>query len=238
VPRNRRFIPVLERLRETHPELTDPVEAVRRGRVLIAGAPVTNPRALVPCDGVVLLRAEKPLRGQRKLAVALDSFEVHVADAVALDAGAAAGGFTKALLDAGAARVYAVDVGFGQLLGALRQDDRVVVLERTNIASLTPTLVPEPIDLITVDLSYVPVAKAIPQFNRLRIRTTAELVALIKPIFELQLPGLPTDDRRFEIIERVASGLAAAGWHATGWRRSPVLGRRGARELLVHAKRV
>ena len=231
MPRNRRFIPVLERLRETHPELTDPVEAVRRRRVLIAGAPVTNPRALVPCDGVVVLRAEKALRGQRKLAVALDSFEVHVADAVALDAGAAAGGFTKALLDAGAARGYAVDVGFGQ-------DDRVVVLERTNIASLTPTLVPEPIDLITVDLSYVRVAKAIPQFNRLRIRTTAELVALIKPMFELQLPGLPTDDRRFDMIERVASGLAAAGWHATEWRRSPVPGRRGAREFLVHAKRV
>src|SRR5579885_3286776 len=119
----------------------------------------------------------RELRGTIKLRAALAAFAVEVAGRVALDVGASTGGFTVALLEAGAARVYAVDAGFGQLLGRLRQDARVVNLERTNLAALE---LPEPIDLVTVDLSYLSIALAAPQLPR-----APELIALVKPMFEL-----------------------------------------------------
>lgn len=178
-----------------------------------------------------------PLRGYRKLVAALDSFDIDVRGAIAVDAGTAAGGFTKALLDAGAAHVYAVDVGYGQLIGSLRQGDRVVVLERTNISSLTTATVPEPVDVITVDLSYISVAVAVPQFERLDIRMGAHLVALIKPMFELGLPTLPSEDRWIDAVNHAANGVAASGWHVEGCIPSPVLGARGATEFLLHARR-
>jgi hypothetical protein len=121
------------------------------------------------------------MRGGDKLRAALTTFSIDVDGRVALDVGAASGGFTKALLDGGARRVYAVDVGHGQLPGSLRQDDRVVVMERTNIADLDTERVPEPLDVVTLDLSYLSVASAVPQLGRLRFAGSASLVALINP---------------------------------------------------------
>lgn len=237
MPRIHRSITVLARIRSTHPDVTDPKTAIHQGRVLIGGVPVLNPMRLVRDDETVILRPEPTLRGTRKLAFALDRFRIEARGAKALDAGAAAGGFTRALLNAGAARVYAVDAGHGQLVGSLRQDERVVVLERTNIANLTTDVVPDPLDLITLDLSYLSLALAGSQFGGLGIDPGAHLVALIKPMFELGLAALPPPDHWRAAIDHAAAGVSAAGWQVGAIARSPVLGARGAVEFFLHARR-
>ncbi len=130
--------------------------------MLVDGRLVDNPRSLVREGARIALRVEAPLRGETKLRAALQAFGVNVTGRIALDLGAAAGGFTRVLIEAGAARVYAVDAGFGQLLGSLRQDPRVVVLERVNLGELDPSQVPEAIELFTIDLSYLSLSEAFP----------------------------------------------------------------------------
>ena len=194
-----------------------------------------SPRKPAPSWNVV---PDKELHGREKLSFALERFDVDVRDRVALDCGASTGGFTQALLEAGAARVYAVDAGFGQLRGSLRADPRVVVLERTNVGQLDERLVPEAVDVVTVDLSYLAIALAAPQLAGLRLSPAAEVVALVKPMYELGLehpPRLRTDRRRAVAAAEV--GLRSAGWTPLGSIRSPVPGARGAIEHLVHARR-
>jgi 23S rRNA (cytidine1920-2'-O)/16S rRNA (cytidine1409-2'-O)-methyltransferase len=206
--------------------------------VLVDGFPVRNPRSLVRADAAIALYDEVRLRGETKLEAALDAFAIHVAGRVALDVGAAAGGFTRALLRAGTRRVYAVDAGYGQLLGSLRQDGRVVVLERTNLAALDRTLVPEPVDVVTIDVSYVSLATAVPQLARVEQADGADLVALVKPMFELGLAQPPTAETELELaLAAATAGVEAAGWSVVAAMRSPVEGARGAIELLLHARR-
>ncbi len=173
----------------------------------------------------------KELHGVEKLTFALERFGVDVRGRVAFDCGASTGGFTRALLDAGAARVYAVDAGYGQLLGSLRQDERVVNLERTNLAEAR---VDEPVDVVTLDLSYLSLADALPQ-----LRYGAELVALVKPMFELHLAKLPDDQEAglAESFALVTSAMTSTGWDVVDSCASPVLGRNGALEGFVHARR-
>lgn len=177
----------------------------------------------------------KELHGREKLAFALERFAVRVHERVAFDCGASTGGFTTALLEAGAARVYAVDVGFGQLLGSLRQDERVVNMERTNIADAR---VNEEIDVVTLDLSYLSLADGLPQLD-LDLAAAADLVALVKPMFELHLAALPDDQRAAlpAAIDAAAAGAVAAGWTVVASCESPVLGRNGAVEGFIHATR-
>jgi 23S rRNA (cytidine1920-2'-O)/16S rRNA (cytidine1409-2'-O)-methyltransferase len=185
-----------------------------------------------------VLPAREPLRGEAKLRAALDAFGVDVRGRVCLDLGAAAGGFTRVLLEAGAARVYAVDVGFGQLLGSLRQDPRVLNLEATNVSKLDTRLVPEPIEVVTVDVSYLALASAVAQLDRIVLGDGADLVGLVKPMFELRLPTAPVDRETVEAaVERAALGIEAAGWEVLATMASPVLGGRGAVEALLHARR-
>jgi 23S rRNA (cytidine1920-2'-O)/16S rRNA (cytidine1409-2'-O)-methyltransferase len=185
-----------------------------------------------------VLPPREPLRGEAKLRAALDTFGVDVQSRVCLDLGAAAGGFTRVLLEAGAARVYAVDVGFGQLLGSLRQDPRVLNLEATNVSKLDTRLIPEPIEVVTVDVSYLALASAVSQLDRIVLRDGADLVGLVKPMFELRLPTAPVDRETVEAaVERAALGIEAAGWEVLGTMASPVLGGRGAVEALLHARR-
>ena len=179
-----------------------------------------------------------PLRGEAKLRAALDHFHVAVRGRVALDVGAAAGGFTVVLLEAGAARVYAVDAGHGQLLGSLRQDARVINLEATNVAALDAALVPDLIDVVTVDVSYLSLASAVAQLGRCRVAAGADLIGLVKPMFELRLATAPTDPETVTAAaDRAAVGISAAGWSVRGRMPSPVLGARGAPEVLIHAHR-
>ena len=175
----------------------------------------------------------KELHGVEKLTFALERFGVDVHGRVAFDCGASTGGFTRALLDAGAARVYAVDAGFGQLLGSLRQDERVVNLERTNLADAR---VDEPVDVVTLDLSYLSLADALPQLA-VELATGADLLALVKPMFELHLGRLPDDQDAglAEALPLAAAAATAAGWTVVATDRSPVRGRAGAVEGFMHA---
>jgi 23S rRNA (cytidine1920-2'-O)/16S rRNA (cytidine1409-2'-O)-methyltransferase len=220
------------------PALDDPAGAIREGRVAVGGAVRDNPASMVPRQAAIALDPDDRLRGTRKLAPALEAFAVRPEGAVVLDAGASAGGFTQAMLDAGASKVYAVDVGFGQLVGRLRQRDDVVVLERTNVADLTTALVPDALDVVTLDLGYLALADGLPQLEALRFGPDARLVALVKPMFELRLGELPDDEPTLlRALDAATAGAESAGWRAEGWIHSPVTGSRGARELFLFAVR-
>lgn len=225
-------------LARRQPSLPDPCAVIAGGELLVNGIPRTNPASLVSASDAITVRLPRPLRGSTKLAHALDVFDVSVTGRVTIDVGAAAGGFTQVLLDAGAARVYAVDAGYGQLRGSLRQDPRVINLERTNLADLGQRPVPDQIDVITMDLSYLSIARAAPQLQTLALAPGAELIALVKPAHELALGSLPRDERVIaQAVQHASAGLRAAGWQVFGTTRSPVPGGRGATEWLLHARR-
>ena len=220
------------------PEITDPPAEIASGRIAVDGRVAANPATRIRADASVSRRVDVPLRGEAKLRAALAAFPVDVAGRVAVDCGAAAGGFTRVLLDNGARRVYAVDAGFGQLRGSLRADPRVVTLERTNIGRLDAHVAPEPVDVITLDLSYLAIALAVPQLGSLRFAPGADLIALVKPMYELGLEHPPRRraDRR-RAVAAAEAGVRSAGWLPLGSIRSPVPGSRGAVEHLIHARR-
>jgi 23S rRNA (cytidine1920-2'-O)/16S rRNA (cytidine1409-2'-O)-methyltransferase len=142
------------------------------------------------------------------------------------------------LLGAGALRVYAVDVGFGQLLGSLRQDPRVLNLEATNVSRLDTRLIPEPVAVVTIDVSYLALAAAVAQLDSIEIAPDADLVGLVKPMFELRMATAPTDPITVDrATEQAVAGVEAAGWQVLGTMPSPVLGGRGAVEALLHARK-
>jgi 23S rRNA (cytidine1920-2'-O)/16S rRNA (cytidine1409-2'-O)-methyltransferase len=177
------------------------------------------------------------LRGDIKLCLALEQLRVRIGGRVAADFGASARGFTTALVARGAARVYAIDVGVGQPVGRLRVHERVVNLEDHNLGSITRQP-PEPVDIITVDLSYLAVADAVPQLEALEIAKGADLVTLVKPTFELRRGRPPTARAELEAAHHAATGPIDAGsWRAMATCESGVTGARGTTDFLVHARR-
>jgi len=231
--------PIVQRVVQTHPDLAEIETAIRSGHVLVDGRHVTNIHARVANDASIKIRRPLPLRGSRKLGVALERFGLDVRDRIALDLGASAGGFTAALLDHGARHVYAVDVGYGQLRGRLRADPRVHALERTNIAVLTRSLIPETVDIITIDLSYLALSVAVPSLEPLAIAATADLVALVKPMYELRLATSPPDQPQLRpALDQAIHAVEASPWTVADTITSPITGRRGnAIEFFIHARR-
>ena len=212
-------------------------QLIEAGRVTVDGIPVKNPRSRIRDDSRVQIRREHHLRGEAKLGPALDAFSVVVAGRTALDVGASTGGFTTVLLERGARRVYAVDVGHGQLLGSLRQDPRVVNLEATNVAQLTTELIPEPVEVITVDVSYLALGAAVTELHRITMAPGAELVGLVKPMFELRLATAPVDDDSVALATTVAiNAVQLAGWELIATMKSTVTGARGAAEGFLYAR--
>ncbi len=233
-----KFRLVLEHLARTRPDISDPKSAIIAGHVLIDGRLVTNPRSQVRADAAVVLRLPRALRGEDKLHAALDGFAIDVTDRACVDLGASAGGFTRVLLERGASRVYAVDAGHGQLRGSLRSDPRVVNLERTNLGDLSAIPRGEPIDVVTMDLSYLSVADAVPQIETLSFAPGTDLVALVKPMFELGLDTPPVDEPSLQrALDLAVSGVERSPWRVIGTMSSPVTGSKGARESLVHGRR-
>ncbi len=178
-------------------------------------------------------------RGGLKLDHGLDHFSIGVAGLVCLDVGASTGGFTDVLLARGAERVYAVDVGSGQLAWKLRQDDRVVVLEKTNARYLTSENIPEPVNLIVCDASFIGLEIILPAAMALA-RPGAHLVALIKPQFEVGRErvgkgGVVRDTTlHAEVCDRIAEWLATRpGWSVLGITESPIKGPEGNVEFLI-----
>jgi 23S rRNA (cytidine1920-2'-O)/16S rRNA (cytidine1409-2'-O)-methyltransferase len=235
-PNRAPFVALITLLHNRFPSVTDPSRAIADGLVLVDGAPVTNPKSRVRRTASVRVLTPGPLRGTLKLRGALAALDVRAHGRVALDLGAAAGGFTQALLEAGAARVYAVDVGSGQLRGWLRADTRVVNLERTNLADVGPLLVPEPVDLVTLDLSYLALADALPQLDPAVLAPDAALVALVKPTYELHAATLAADPALVaEAVRAVCERMGQERWVVRATLPSPITGSRGAVEVFVHA---
>ena len=195
---------------------------------------------MVASRASVVVRPSRPLRGEDKLRAALDGSGVEVAGRICLDVGASAGGFTRVLVEGGASKVIAVDAGYGQLRGSLRAHSRVLNLERTNLSELGSAL-PRcwDIDVVTLDLSYLSVAVAVPQLEAVRLSPTADLIALVKPMFELGLATPPVDEPTLRrAVEQAVHGVERDGrWVLEGTMSSPVRGARGAREWLLHARR-
>ena len=236
-----RYVNVISHIRSKRPDIADPAAAIASRRLLVGGRTVTNIRSLVPAAAPVTLVPEHPLRGEDKLRVALDVFSVEASGRICLDVGASAGGFTRVLLEHGAAKVLAVDAGHGQLRGSLRAHSRVVSLERTNLAQLG-SAIPRcwDVELITMDLSYLSVAEAVPQLEAIRLSPDADLIALVKPMFELHLGAPPADRRGLETaLDRARLGVEEGGrWQVAATIPSPVPGTKGAREWLLHARRL
>lgn len=179
-------------------------------------------------------------RGGLKLAAALREFGLSADGKVALDVGASTGGFTDCLLQHGAKKVYAVDVGYGQMAWKIRQDPRVVTIERVNIRAIEPSLVPEPVDLAVIDVSFISLEKVIPSILQF-LRSGAELVALIKPQFEVGREqvgkgGIVRDERaRQAAVERVTVFVHEQGFAVKGVIPSPITGQDGNVEYLISA---
>jgi len=182
-------------------------------------------------------------RGGLKLVAGLDAFGLDPSGAVAVDVGASTGGFTDVLLARGVARVHAVDVGYGQLAHKLRIDDRVVVLERTNARHLTAEQIPEPIDMVVCDASFIGLRTVLPAALAL-VRPGGHLVALIKPQFEVGRErvgkgGVVRDPAlHAEVCETITVWLnGLPGWTVLGVTDSPITGPEGNREFLIGARR-
>jgi len=181
-------------------------------------------------------------RGGIKLAHALDQWGWDVADAVAIDVGASTGGFTDVLLSKGAARIYAVDSGTNQLAWKLRQDPRVIVLEQTNARYLTSEQVPEPVDLVVCDASFIGLSKVLAAPLALA-KDDARLVALIKPQFEagpqeVGKGGVVRDPSVHQrVCQEVRDWLESIGWNVLGLIESPITGPEGNIEFLIGADR-
>jgi 23S rRNA (cytidine1920-2'-O)/16S rRNA (cytidine1409-2'-O)-methyltransferase len=218
-------------------------QEVRAGNVLVDERVVDKPGAKVAETAAIRLRAE-PLRyvsrGGLKLEAALDAFDVRPAGRTCADFGASTGGFTDCLLQRGASRVYAVDVGYGQLAWSLRVDPRVVVMERTNVRHLTG--LPEPVSLLVGDLSFISLGLVLPAVRAV-LSPVADVVVLVKPQFEVGPAGVGKgglvrdEGLRRAALDGVAAGARAAGFGVAGEMESPVPGARaGNREWLLHLR--
>src|SRR5574341_2058625 len=215
------------------------------GTVRVGGALVDKQARLVALDAEIRVTSRpEPFvsRAGAKLAAALDRFGLDPAGLIALDVGASTGGFTDCLLQRGAIRVYAVDVGYGQLDWRLRQDPRVVVIERANIRYLDPALVPEPVDLAVIDVSFISLTIVLPSVMRF-LADPADVIALVKPQFEVGKGqvgrgGIVRDaGQRRDVTEKVLACAGGLGLASIGVLDSPVPGQKGNREILVGFRR-
>lgn len=209
------------------------------GAVRVDGAVVDKPGARVAHDAAVEVRggARFVSRGGDKLAGALGDLGVDPAGLVCLDLGASTGGFTDCLLQRGAERVFAVDVGYGQLAAKLRGDPRVAVLERTNARELAPAQIPAAIDLVVADLAFISLRVVLPALAAVAPR--ARWLLLVKPQFEVGREqvgkgGVVRDDAlRAEAVESVRRVAETLGWREVGRADSQVAGPKGNREIFL-----
>jgi 23S rRNA (cytidine1920-2'-O)/16S rRNA (cytidine1409-2'-O)-methyltransferase len=221
-------------------------DLIKYGKVLVDRQVCTKAGAEVGVEQMLTLEPASVggvSRGGAKLAAALDAFGFKPKGRIALDVGASTGGFTEVLLERGAAKVYAVDVGHGQLHTRLKADPRVVSMEECDARSLTRELIPEPVGAIVADVSFISLAKALPAPLELAA-PGAWLVALVKPQFEagrarIGKRGIVRDERaRHAAVEEVRAWLAAQeSWRVVGVVPSPIRGGSGNEEFLMGARK-
>ncbi len=215
---------------------------IMAGNVLVNSQPVEKSGYLISKGAEITLKGEVlpyVSRGGLKLEKALASFDVSVQGLTCLDVGASTGGFTDCLLQHGAARVYAVDVGYGQLAWQLRQDSRVTLIERMNIRNMPLNLLPEPVDLVTIDVSFISLKIVVPAVVKFT-RKPARIIALIKPQFEVGKGkvgkgGVVRDPLQHEsVIDDLNRFFMDTGWTSVAVVPSPILGPSGNREFLIY----
>lgn len=215
------------------------------GAVEVDGLGVTKAGTPIADDADIRIREEEAgrvlryvSRGGLKLEAAIARFGIHVIGKVAADIGASTGGFTDCLLRQGATHVYAVDVGYGQLAWSLRQDPRVQVIDRTNIRFLPPDRIPEPLDLATIDVSFISLRKVLPKVAEL-LKPNGVIVALVKPQFEVGKGevgkgGVVRDPGKREgALDDVIRFAEAMGLILKGSMISPITGQKGNVEYLI-----
>jgi len=214
---------------------------IMAGKILVNNQPVDKAGFLVSAtDSIVLKEKDIPYvsRGGIKLEGALQTLDLLVEGCICLDVGASTGGFTDCLLQHGASRVYAVDVGYGQLAWKLRQDPRVVVIERTNIRHMSAEVIAEPVDLVTIDVSFISLKIVVPAVTAL-IGRDARILALIKPQFEVGKNqvgkgGVVRDATLHKgVIETLSAFFQAEGLVLGRVLPSPILGPKGNREYFI-----
>ena len=221
--------------------------AVRQGLVKVDGEYITRPSSLISPEARLDIQADPSTtyvsRGALKLIAALDRFAIDPQGLTALDIGASTGGFCEVLLERGAARVFAVDVGHGQLHDRLKDAPNLVSLERTHARDLTRAVITQTPQLITCDVSFISLKKALPAALTLA-NPGARLIALIKPQFELGRAaigkgGLVTagEDALSALCEDIAGWLNETGWRSLGVIDSPIAGGDGNKEFLIGAER-
>jgi 23S rRNA (cytidine1920-2'-O)/16S rRNA (cytidine1409-2'-O)-methyltransferase len=201
--------------------------------------------ALIPADAAIRIKGQDHpyvSRGGVKLKGALEAFGTCVRELVCLDVGASTGGFTDCLLQEGAAKVYAVDVGYGQLAWRLRQDPRVRSIERTNIRTFDGRGLEDPIDLAVIDASFISLKLVVPAVLRL-IKADASVLALIKPQFEVGREAVEkhgvvrNPDLHRQVIEEMKAFFDQVSLHVLGTTESPITGPAGNREFFIYATR-
>ncbi len=220
--------------------------AIRQGLVEINGVVADKPSANVTEEDAVCIRGEPHAyvsRGGVKLAAALDAFAVDPRGKICLDLGASTGGFTDVLLRRGAAKVYAVDVGSGQLHERIAGEARVVNLEKTHAKDLTRARIPDAVDLAVCDVSFISLKKALPPALAL-CGASATVIALIKPQFELGPEKIgkgglvrASDEEMQALVGEIRRWFEDQGWRVLGVIDSPIAGGDGAREFLIAASR-
>ena len=217
---------------------------IMEGKVLVNDQPADKPGTLVSKDDHLFLKDNDipyVSRGGLKLEPALKDFDINVDGLFCMDVGASTGGFTDCLLQHGAERVFAVDVGYGQLAWKLRQDSRVIVIERTNIRHMPLNALPCPVDLITIDVSFISLKIVVPAVKKF-MKKSASIVALIKPQFEVGRGKVGkggvvrSTDLHNEVIAELTDFFIDKGFLYQPVIPSPILGPKGNREFFIHLK--
>ncbi|XP_020584673.1 uncharacterized protein LOC110027540 [Phalaenopsis equestris] len=217
---------------------------ILQGKVSVDGRVINKAGTPVSEKSVVEIKAEIPkyvCRAGFKLEAAIEQLSIDVVGKVALDSGLSTGGFTDCLLQHGASFVYGVDVGYGQVAEKIRRDDRVCVIERTNLRFLSK--LPEEVDLVTLDLSFISILLVMPAVVKV-MKTESTLVTLVKPQFEAHRfqvggGGIVRDPSvHQEVLERIIKGVEELGFCNKGWIESPIKGAEGNTEFLVCFQRI
>lgn len=218
---------------------------IMEGHVYVNGQKSDKAGEQIKEDDLIEIRGETlryVSRGGKKLEKAIDAFALDLTGKTCIDIGASTGGFTDCMLQNGAQKVYSVDVGYGQLAWSLRTDERVVNLERTNIRYITDEQIPEKVDFISVDVSFISLTLVLPVAHRL-LQDAGQMVCLVKPQFEagrekVGKKGVVRDpDVHCEVIEKVAKFAIEAGFSILGLEYSPIKGPEGNIEYLLYLKR-
>jgi len=224
------------------PTLRKAQAIIAAGQVLVNDQPADKAGSLFADDSRIRLKGKTCLyvsRGGLKLAAGLDHFQLDPTGFICADIGASTGGFTDCLLQHGAAKVYAIDVGYGQLAWKLRQDPRVVVMERTNARNLQVGDIEEPLDLAVIDASFISLKTLLPPLLAF-FPETIRVLALIKPQFEVDKGRLGSggvvrdSDLHEKVIAQIREFASALGLFPVGVSPSPILGPKGNREFLIY----